>query len=166
MIGAISEVPLAGGVVSAFVGELWGDPLQKRQQTLFEEVLRRIARLETPLDPGLLHRDAVLTAVTIGAQASFAADDEKIRYLANALMNVILDPTWEHDVAAAMLRLVDEMTASHIRILDLLCDPGKWAQRHGVQFRQVPRGGSYYLRDTIEDAFAQVGEPLVGKSAF
>ena len=163
VLGTVGSVPVAGSLVSSIVAELWRGPFERRVDLLFAEFARRIAQLERALSDDDLLRDSVLSAVSIAARDALASDDDKIAYLASALSNVASNPTWTHDEAATLLRLVSQLTASHLRVLELLQDPKEWAARNHVELQGVPDDdGSYRQRDMIADAFAQLDQKVDG----
>jgi hypothetical protein len=55
------------------------------------------------------------------------------------------------------MRHVGQLTASHIRVLELLRDPDAWAARHDVAYKAIERNGVYFIRHMIADAFQQLG---------
>lgn len=162
-LGAVGIVPGAGPMVSSILGELWTAPLQRRQERLFEEFARRISTLEVALSDSALVRESVVTAAWIAGRDAYTSDDAKIAYLASALANVAANPMWAHDEAATLLRLISQLTASHLRVLALLQDPDGWATRNNVKIRAIAgTDGSYRQRDMIADAFSQLGHDVDG----
>ena len=111
--------------------------------------------LEARLGDLDLERDVVLSTASIAAMDAATSDNDKIAKLADALANVTVNHTWAHDEAVTLMRHVSHLTASHLRVLEMLRDPEEWATR-------PTESGSYLLRDMIEDAFSQAGEPVVG----
>ncbi len=162
-MGGVGSVPFGGSLASAIFAEMWRAPLQRRVDSLFEEFAQRIVQLERALSDADLLRESVLTATSIAARDAIMSDDEKIGYLASALSNVASSAAWTHDEAATLLRLVSQLTASHLRVLELLQDPPGWAAKHRVELRAVPGDdGTFRQRDIITDAFAQLGQGVGG----
>lgn len=163
VLGGVGSVPFGGSLASAIFAEMWRAPLQRRVDSLFEEFAQRIVQLERALSDADLLRESVLTATSIAARDAIMSDDEKIGYLASALSNVASSAAWTHDEAATLLRLVSQLTASHLRVLELLQDPPGWAAKHRVELRAVPGDdGTFRQRDIITDAFAQLGQGVGG----
>ena len=90
--------------------------------------------------------------MSVGIAAASAAgkthDQTKLRYLANAVTGVTIDPTWDTkaDLALLLLQLVDDLTVTHVRVLALTAEPTPWRERF------VASDGEWI---TLEDVFAQ-----------
>jgi hypothetical protein len=56
--------------------------------------------------------------------------------------NVAARPDWLHDEVVTLMRHVGQMTASHIRVLELLRDPGVRAERQAVTYSRDTAGWS------------------------
>ena len=162
VLGGVGSVPLAGNALAAIVGEIWAPTIYKRMERCWEEIVTRIAQLEDALNDERLNSEAVTSAIAIASREATYSDDEKIHYLANAVANVVADDTWEHDVAATLLRFVGDLTASHLRVLAMLNDPEAWQATHGIKIQPVERDGAYFMRDMISDAFGRLGIDVDG----
>jgi hypothetical protein len=154
VLGAVGSVPVAGSVVSAVVAEIWQSPIQERVQAFLLQLEQRVDLLESTTEE--IGRDAVLTAVVMGAREALAADAAKVRLLAQAVANVIGDQSWQHDETATLMRMIGDLTATHIKVLDLLNDPARWESRTGIRLAPVARDRAYFQRDMIS---AALGDP-------
>lgn len=125
VIGGLGVVPGGGSAAAALVDILWRPALEKRVEeflTAFasklDDLEPRVANLET-----LLMRDVAVSAGIAGTRAAFRAHDrEKIGYLANSVARITIDPSWDTraDYGMLLLQLVDDISATHIRVLSWL----------------------------------------------
>lgn len=163
MLGAVGTVPIAGSLLSAILGEVWAEPLQRRLDSLFEEFARRICQLEVALSDDDLRRESLVTAAMLAGRDARSSDSAKISYLASALANVAASPTWSHDEAATLFRIMSQLTGSHLRVLSLLKNPDDWSAKNNVTIRAVAGAdGAYRQRDMIADALDQLGHDVTG----
>lgn len=163
ILGTVGAVPIGGSPVASVLGEFWAPLLQRRLHVLLNEYGKRLSALESEVTDAELSRDAVLSCASIAAQDAMSSDDEKIEYLACALTNVTIDLSWEHDEAVALMRLVGQLTASHIRVLDFVCDPENWQERHGIYVDPpCTAAGVYHRRDWISANFAEQARAIAG----
>ena len=121
--GAVSAIPVVGGVISE-VGNLYLNPLEKRKQRWMSEVTLAIGDIEARFGilPQQLQNDerfiSFLYQSTILALKNH--QQEKIRCLRSALVSVASPKAVTEDIAFQFLRYVDELTPSHLKILDCI----------------------------------------------
>ncbi|MGH7925513.1 MAG: hypothetical protein ACREQH_13080 [Candidatus Binatus sp.] len=123
---AISAIPIVGGPV-AVLSELVGGPITRRRQlwfsqlaTVVTELQNRVAELSKPLDQNEDFATAVLWASQIAIRTR---RDEKLAALRNAVRNSALTSSLQEDLQVLFLRFIDELTASHLRVLRVLDAP-------------------------------------------
>jgi hypothetical protein len=157
-VGVVGVVPFVGSPISALVEASWPSLWQRRAERLLSEIDHRVAFLET----ARLQRDEVVTAVAMAVRSAVVSDEAKIAYLAAAVANTATDPhQWKHDIVVVLMRIVDELTASHFRVLDLLVDPSAWIARTGVLLEQHSgNDGGFRLADDFERALRAAGQPI------
>jgi hypothetical protein len=153
---AIGMVPIIGPALSGALEIAWPEVWRARVNRLFAEIDGKVAKLET----WRVEQESVATVAALAAQQAVASDDEKIIYLANAVANTARSEEWKHDAAAMLIRLVGELTATHIRVLRFLAAPEAWIKTSGVLLEQPERADGYHLSDTVELAFERAGEPI------
>jgi hypothetical protein len=56
----------------------------------------------------------------------------KLDALRNAVLNAALPNSPQEDEQMIFLRLIDQLTPWHLRVLSVLDDPVRWMERHGV----------------------------------
>ena len=142
----LSLVPVVGGAFAtawaAAVGHAYSERLNDWLADLaaaVEEATRDIAELDlTTIASNPLFLDAVAKA-TRAAEATH--DLEKIAALRNAVLNATLPDAPDAVYQAIFLRLVDEMTSSHLRLLALLDDPTGWFEERDIPWPNLMMGG-------------------------
>jgi hypothetical protein len=160
LIAGFGVIPVFGAVLQGVLDVSLPSPYERRVRRLLVELVKRVGRLQVEMCE-LGERPAFVSALALSAQDALTSDDDKINYLADALANVAARPDWLHDEVVTLMRHVGQLTASHIRVLELLRDPDVWAERQAVTYRAILRDGAYFQRDVIADAFEQLGHQRV-----
>ena len=60
-------------------------------------------------------------------------DEEKLAALRNAALNVLVGDAVEDLYLPLLLRLVDELTPPHVRLLSYVADPASWYDDRGIE---------------------------------
>jgi hypothetical protein len=122
-----SAVPFVGGPLAVVTATIFGYAYSKRVDQWRDELTATVQYLidhhgltaeDLADDDEFL--DAVATATRIAAAPSSA---DKRRRLRNALINIGSGKAPEADKQAIYLRYIDELTPSHMRLLDFMNDP-------------------------------------------
>lgn len=153
--GALSSVPIGGGLIAEVFGLLVRPPLQRRLTRFLQEVAEDLAELK---DKGrvdfatLPGNEGFVSAVGHAADIVLRThQEEKLRALRNAVLNSAISSTLEADTQSMFLNFVDYFTAWHLRLLAFLQDPPAWENRMGVA---LPRGTIVSnIPSTLEAAF-------------
>lgn len=133
----ISAVPAAGGPLQVAFENFFASPIEKRKQAWLEqvaEVLTEVQERIKELTPEKLAENEAF--VTVAMQASQIAirnhQQAKLEALRNALLNSALPNPPQEDDQMIFLRLVDQLTPWHLRLLALLNSPLEWMERNKV----------------------------------
>lgn len=136
-----SLVPVAGGPLQVAFENLFSSPLEKRKQAWLEQLASVLTEVQTrvgDLTPDKLASNEAF--VTVAMQASQVAirnhQQAKLDALRNAVLNSALPNPPQEDEQLIFIRLIDQLTPWHLRVLALLDDPNGWMQRN-----QVPNPG-------------------------
>jgi hypothetical protein len=128
VLAGANLIPGAGSAVAVLIDAGWPDRWKQKVTTLLNELLVLVPELSERIE-SLSDRDYVM--LNVAARASTHAIDEHISTLAAACANAIATDSWSTDVALSLLRIVSEMTPSHIKVLSFLADPTRWPDRLG-----------------------------------
>ena len=102
----------------------------------------------------------------------------KLEALRNAVLNSALPNSPQEDEQMIFLRLIDQLTPWHLRVLSVLDDPGRWMQCHSVTNPGWRMGGTSTVlehclpdlrgqRDTYDQIVRDLqSEGLLGQGQF
>lgn len=179
----VSAVPGAGGPLQVAFENIFSSPIEKRKQAWLEqlaEVVTEIQKRVKEVTPEKLARNE--TFVTVAMQASQVAvrnhQQAKLEALRNAVLNSALPNPPQEDEQMIFLRLIDQLTPWHLRVLSLLNNPVEWMERNKVAYPGWGMGGVSTViehclpdlrgqRDTYDQIVRDLqGEGLVGQGQF
>jgi hypothetical protein len=119
--GAVSGIPIAGGVLAEVFGMILVAPLERRCERWMQDVADRLKALEErdPARFSALPNDDTFTTVLLQAtQASSRAHTEEKRVLLrNAVMRSAGGVDLEADLQVTFVRYLDELLPSHVALL-------------------------------------------------
>lgn len=157
----ISVIPAAGGPLQVAFENVFSAPIERRKAAWLEQlagIVEEIQQRVADLTPEKLASNE--TFVTIAMQASQIAirnhQQEKLDALRNAVLNSALPNSPQEDEQMIFLRLIDQLTPWHLRVLVLLNDPQRWMEHNGVQNPGWSMGGpSTVLEHCLPDLRGQ-----------
>lgn len=127
----------AVGPLQVLFENIFSAPLEKRKQAWLEQLAGVVDELQkkmVDLTPEKLASNEAF--ITTALQASQIAirnhQQEKIQALRNAVMNSALPNAPEEDEQIIFLRLIDQLTPTHLRVLTVLDNCEQWMARHGI----------------------------------
>lgn len=133
----ISAIPAVGGPLQVLFENIFRDPLEKRRQAWLEQLAGVVTELQEKIEgftPEKLAENE--SFITVALQASQIAvrnhQEEKLSALRNAVLNSALPNPPEEDQQIIFLRLIDQLTPWHLRVLALLNNPEKWMQLQNI----------------------------------
>lgn len=151
----VSAVPMAGGPLQVLFENIFTAPLERRKAEWLRdlaEVIEEIDRRVEGLEAADLGRNEAF--VTTAMQASQIAlrnhQREKLEALRNAVLNAGLPNAPSDDEQAIFVRLIDQLTPWHLRLLAFLNDPIAWMTTSGSGNPGWPAGA---VATVIEHCF-------------
>jgi hypothetical protein len=126
----LGSLPIVGNAAVELFNILLVPPLEKRRDEWRESVGKRLAELEEShgINPEDLASNPAFVSATL--QASYAAvrthHEEKLEALRNAILNSALPGAPIESLQQTFIRWVDELTADHIRFLNLFGNARQW----------------------------------------
>jgi hypothetical protein len=143
------------GIASALIGvfDVWvPTEYRKRSREFQEAVVAAIQKLGARLDDW--DDRLALAAYSTGVlAASRSASEEHLEYLATATAHTMLNPDdVPRDSCIMILRLVGDLTATHIRVLLVYADPQGVARRSGATYTWTADSGGQYPREQLFEA--------------
>lgn len=169
-LALVGAIPVAGSAVSVIVEHYWKAAYEKRLERFIAVLQERLISIEGRVDVlEALQRDVVQTvSFDVAVAAARTGEDAKHRYLASAVVTVMRDTSWDTraDLASILTRLAGELTATHVRVLDLLADPLNWQRRHSFILELEPNTqGRINFRAMIIRAFPDLDNDVSTLSA-
>jgi hypothetical protein len=133
----VSAIPAAGGPLQIAFENIFTSPIEKRKEAwlnqladVINEVQKRVSEI-TP--ERLAENDAFVTVVMQASQVAIRNhQQEKLEALRNAVLNAALPNPPHEDEQMIFLRLIDQLTPWHLRILSVLNHPIKWMERNNI----------------------------------
>lgn len=161
--GALGSVPFVGGLVAEVFGIAIAPPIQRRNREFAEYVAQSLDELRK--QHGITFEEMAenpkfINSVSQVAQAAIAtSNDEKREALRNALLNSALPKAPDETRCHVFVRMIDELTAAHLKLLSILSDPEAAYQEQGP----VAPGKSF---GTMWDLIVHLHPELRGDDAF
>lgn len=119
---ALSVIPVGGALITAVYDAVKGNALAKRQEKWRTALEDRLSKTEETLD-SIGENELFATAVVKSTELAMkTAQEEKIEYLANAVMNS-LKPDLTEEKLIIFLALLEKYTVSHIKIAHFFHNP-------------------------------------------
>lgn len=119
---ALGSVPVLGNLYSSVVDAVKSECLAKRYRKWVETVENRLLSLETTIED-LGQNDLFVSALLKASELAMKTSrEEKINFLANAVVNS-LNPSMDEEKLIVFLDLLDKYTVSHIKIIYFFHNP-------------------------------------------
>jgi hypothetical protein len=153
---AIGSIPYVGAALAEVFAATIPSPVSKRTAEWWEDVAKRVAALEkSGINMKNLASDPAFISLVERASkmATQSAQQEKLDALKNAIVNAAAGIDIKADERKIFLNLVDELTPSHLLMLEFLSDPGPYGKAHGVKYESHMLGGSPAA--LLEEAFPE-----------
>jgi hypothetical protein len=133
----VSAIPAAGGPLQVAFENIFTSPIEKRKEAwlnqlvdVINEVQERVSEI-TP--ESLAENDAFVTIVMQASQVAIRNHQQaKLEALRNAVLNAALPNPPHEDEQMIFLRLIDQLTPWHLRVLSVLNDPTQWMERNNI----------------------------------
>lgn len=156
----LGAIPFAGAGAVELFNKLVTPPLEHRRDRWRESVGERLQSLEEAavVDiEALQQNEAFVTVVMQASQAALRShEDEKLEALRNAVLNAALSHPLDESLHQMFVKLVDEFTVWHLRLLQLFQDPAAWFRSNDKQPPTFAISSS--LGRVIKAAYPDVGD--------
>lgn len=154
----LSAIPTAGGPLHVLFENVFSAPIEKRKQAWLEQLAEVVTEIQRRVEELTTEKLATNeTFITVAMQASQMAvrnhKKEKLQALRNAVLNSALPNPPQEDEQMIFLRLIDQLTPWHLRVLGLFNDPVEWMKRSGIAYPGWGMGG---VSMVIEHCFPEL----------
>jgi hypothetical protein len=123
--GAIGAIPFVGSVASETFGLILAQPITKRREKWMFAVVEELNKLEQTIEQfkieNLKNDDEFTTFLIEASQIAFKTHQEKkLEYLRNSICNYYKFNN-EFDKKHSFIRIIDDLTPTHLNILQFIC---------------------------------------------
>lgn len=140
IIQAVVDVAPGGGGVNRVADVLFAAKVQKRRDDWFRrigvalaELLQRADDLDAAVD-ALASDDRLVTAVMVATDiAGRTHEEEKLEALRNACLHTATDKDLDDQYVYVFLRLIDDLSTLHLKVLTYLSDPIGYFEMHNIE---------------------------------
>ncbi|MES2461814.1 MAG: hypothetical protein V4671_14615, partial [Armatimonadota bacterium] len=135
----LSMVPLVGSPAAELLNSVFAEPLSRRRDEwlvwLYKDLLDLQERTEGFDINKLGENEQFVTAATNAMQSALRTHQEvKREALRNAVLHSALGSSLSDDVQLMFLAYIDDLTPSHLDILQFARHPKRWMELNGVPF--------------------------------
>lgn len=117
-LASIAAIPVIGGSISILVDKYLPSELEKRKNKLIEQFDQDIEDIKSKIDPARLESEAYITIFfKVFKNAIEEHNQEKIKKFRAILKNTALSVTIENPEIEFYIKLVNELTITHLKIL-------------------------------------------------
>lgn len=161
--GALSGIPIAGGLAAELFGMVLAPPLSKRRDAWFESVAERLRAVEAKLE--LLGEDPAFVTTMMHAThiALRTHQEEKLEALLNAVVNSAIGTAPQDDLQAIFLNLVDAFTPTHLRILKYFQNRGSLDSSAIQRLRDARAVTDVMVNDLARDGLTEDHRPYAAR---
>jgi hypothetical protein len=161
VVQAAIDVPPAGGAASRLIDLLATPKLVRRRDNYwfrqlgeaFADHLRRVGDIVTEVQR-MQDDDKLITTILVATEvAGRTHQQEKLEALRNACLNVASNTDVDEQYVLVFVRLIDDLTLLHLKVLTYLADPPGFYAMHGLQEQQYMAGSR---RRALADALPEV----------
>ncbi|KAF3982106.1 MAG: hypothetical protein HFP81_01380 [Methylococcales symbiont of Hymedesmia sp. n. MRB-2018] len=167
----LNLIPLVGGATAGVFETIFSAPIDKRKEEWLKRLSKTVDQLCQTVN-GLTEKKLSNNPefISIYLQASNIAirthNEEKLRALNAAVKNSVLIESLDESKKMIFLRIVDQMTLLHFKVLHFLSDPEKYIQ--DLNSRQPANQKTYWrdIRNVWDESFTDVrsNNPLIDLS--
>lgn len=152
--GSVGMIPVAGSPLAVAFSLAMGWAYNRRMQVWFEEVANAISDLQDSptIDFASLAEDEDFVDVVVAASkaAQGTRHEEKLHALRNAVVNSLTEEAPSEELRLRFIRLLADMTPTHMSLLAFLDDPPGWYDNHALDRPKLYAAGKAAI---IQPAF-------------
>lgn len=154
--GSAGMIPLVGSPIAAAFTYAVGYSFNKRMQAWYSDVATAIQDLQEragiPRLDELAENPVFIDAVVHATRAAQGTHQrQKLDALQNAVINSIGPDAPSVDEQLRFIRLVDQFSPAHLRMLSFWRDPRGFFEREAISDPQLQRGGRQALLEAVPD---------------
>lgn len=137
----LSSLPVVGGPISTTLAQVFGPPVERRREkwlTYLGDVVEDLQHRTDDLEARDLSNNEMFISTVFRASAIALQthNEEKLQMLSNAVRKSALQGSPREDLQFIYLRLIDDLTVSHVNLLKALVFPAQTK----VYYQESPGG--------------------------
>lgn len=153
---ALAAIPFVGGSITEVLSLVLAPAVTRRRDEWLKELADALDQLESKIAgfkvENLAENEAFVSATIQATRIAMGTHQrEKRDYLRNALLHVAAGDAPEEELQQIFLRFVDEFTATHVKILELLSNVTDILRKKGVNTKGITN-----YRTAIESMFPEL----------
>jgi len=142
---AVNAIPAVGGPLGSLMGDFIPTELDKRRDSLLLELEREFKRLENKINTETLKKPYFISLFLQSFRSAMAAEEkEKLDCYKAIIINSALIQEPNIDEMKIMLRITDNLTPLHIKLLKIFIDPPEYLEENPdikTRFGNISMGG-------------------------
>ncbi|TRX32083.1 hypothetical protein [Flavobacterium restrictum] len=139
--GGIGAIPIAGSIIAETFGLIIAEPISKRREIWMNIVVEKLNYLESRnhgLITSLKENEEFISFILESSQIAFKTHQkEKLKVLQNTIENFFLDNSTEYDKKYSFLKVIEEITPTHLKILNFLIQNENYINENMAGFPQL-----------------------------
>jgi hypothetical protein len=147
----LQAIPFAGGPLATVFATAVGWSISKRTEMWLDELAEEVDRLGGVVE-NLVSDDRFVDATVRATRiAQGTHDRSKLAALRNAVLNSVAPDAPEVEEQARFMRLVDDFSSAHLRMLSLWHDPMAYFAERGLEPQQFMAAGRSAVLDQLSE---------------
>jgi len=132
---ALSSIPFVGSAITELFNLVIAPPLEKRRDKWLLEIYSSLTKLENRIDDfkveDLAKNEMFISVFMHATQLALKNHQpEKLMVLHNAVINTAINTSIEETEQFLFLKMIDDLSVWHIKILYYFIDPNKWYEEN------------------------------------
>ena len=160
--GGLGAIPFVGSIASETFGLILAAPISKRRNMWMEAVVEKLSEIENEQSGfinTLKENDEFISFLLESSQIAFKThQQEKLEILKNTIKNFFLDNTVEYDRKYSFLKVIDEISPTHLKILyfiakyeDYIIENITSYPQLIVKYNEIDEIDNFYFRKCVVD---------------
>lgn len=156
---AVNTIPVVGGPLGSLMSDFIPTELNKRRDSLLLELEEEFKRLEEKIDTETIKKPYFISLFLQSFKSAMATEEnEKIDCYKAIIINAAIAQDPNIDEMKIMLRITDNLTPLHIKLLKLFIDPQIWLEENPeikARFQNISMGGISTLTSMVFPDYPQ-----------
>lgn len=152
--GALSNVPIVGGVIDSFIHEYLPNSLKTRRDKILEKIgceLETLLEDNFTLEKSLKEEENVSLLLKMLKILEIESSEQKINHIRNIYINSLFDNSLDSDKKQIFMNLASELTVRHFHVLKIMNNPSKALEEKNKTLNLYAGGVESLFEVVIDD---------------